>query len=177
MKIRALYKGYSSLLLWVICVIVLGMFQLISQASYSKQDDPDQANQRPGFVSSRSELAPQLSGVSYTTRPTVIVFDRMAMNSSLFHDLADQSLIASRANLELVTPSGTKPSISNGIGHIYTDTRAILASSFHFDTPTDGGYPIGYVIVDAKGYIRYRTLDPDYMHHGDEILIMLKDSK
>jgi hypothetical protein len=92
--------------------------------------------------------------VAYGNRPTVIIFDRMSMNSSVFHDLADQAIISDRANLIFVTESDMKPTILGGVKATFTD-----------------------VIIDSKGIIRYRTLDPNYMHNADEIEITLKDVK
>lgn len=170
-------KQFHAIVLWFGVAIVLGGLQYISQASYSKQDDPDQAKQRPGYVTNQSEKAPDIDGLSYSVRPTVIIFDRMAMGSSVFHDLADQAIIADRANLILVSRSGMQPPILGGVKNTFADSNEVIANKFHFDSPTDGGYPIGYVIIDSKGFIRYRTLDPLYMHHGDEIEITLKDVK
>jgi hypothetical protein len=163
--------------LWLGVAVILGSLQLIAQQSYSKQDDPDQAKQRPGFVSEQRETAPSLAGVAYGNRPTVIIFDRMSMNSSVFHDLADQAIISDRANLIFVTESDMKPTILGGVKATFTDSDESIAKKYHFDTPTDGGYPVGYVIIDSKGIIRYRTLDPNYMHNADEIEITLKDVK
>ncbi len=173
----ALMNRQRLILIWIGAAVVLGGLQAIAVASYSKQDDPDQAAQRPGFISNQSEHAPPIEGVSYSKRPTVIIFDRMAMASSIFHDLADQAIISERANLVLITNRNMKPKILNGTTVVATDSSGALATSFQLNKPSDGGYPIGYVIVDSHGFIRYRTLDPEYAHHGDEIEIILKDVK
>lgn len=161
--------------LWTAVGIVLFVIQLTAERSYSKADDPDQARQRPGFVMPQTEKAPVLAGISYQMRPTVIIFDRMAMGTSLFHDLADQANISARSNLVLVQKIPMPLAIATGIKENLIDAQGNLARSFHIDAPRDGGYPIGYVIVDKQGNIRYRTLDPEYMLHGADIRVLLKD--
>ncbi len=168
-------KRFHALGLWFGVAITLGGLQFIAQASYSKQDDPDQAKQRPGFVTKQTQAAPSIQGISYIDKPTVIIFDRMAMTTSVFHDLADQAIISQRANLVLVLNQNMKPGITGGVVKNIIDSDGAIAAAFHFDQPRDGGYPIGYVIIDRQGFMRYRTLDPSYMHHGDEIEIILKD--
>lgn len=123
----------------------------------------------------QTEKAPKYGGQSYQMRPTVIIFDRMVMGTSLFHDLADQAIISARSNLVVVQKVAMPLVIGTGIKQQLADPQGNLARSFHLDAPRDGGYPIGYVIIDTKGNIRYRTLDPEYMLHGADIEVLLKD--
>ncbi len=39
-------------------------------------------------------------------------------------------------------------------------------------TPVDGGYPIGYAVIDAQARVRYTTLDPGYLSHDFAIATM-----
>ncbi len=163
--------------LWLGVGIILAGLQFIAQASYSRQDNPDQANQRPGFVTTHPEKAPIIDGVSYTLRPTLIIFDRNPIPTKIIQNQAKQTLISDRATIILVTKSDIQQENLSGVKKILNDRDQAIARKFNFDTPTDGGYPVGYAVVDSKGFLRYRTLDPSYSQHRDGIETILKDVK
>ena len=49
------------------------------------------------------------------------------------------------------------------------DPGAQLARAFGLRRPRDGGAPVGYAVVDRRGQIRYRTLDPAATEELDEV--------
>lgn len=52
---------------------------------------------------------------------------------------------------------------------VVVDPTGSLARRFGLRRPRDGGPPVGYVVVDARGLIRYRTLDPTVTRNLDEV--------
>lgn len=48
-----------------------------------------------------------------------------------------------------------------------------IARAFNLRKPVDGGYPVGYVVIDSSGFIRFRTLDPGYDKRVWEIVLLL----
>ena len=57
------------------------------------------------------------------------------------------------------------------------DPTGALAAQFGLDRPRDGGAPVGYAVVDGRGDIRYRTLDPSVAAQLDEIDTILRAAK
>lgn len=104
----------------------------------------------------------------------VVFFARSLSDRYLFHDLADQSDLASMAALVVVTPDGSRPLIETGIKDIATDADSSLATAAGLHRPIDGGYPVGYALIDSDGYLRFRTLDPGFEQRAWEIKLLLK---
>jgi hypothetical protein len=101
-------------------------------------------------------------------------FARTLSHQPLFHDLADQSDLASIADLLVVTLDGSRPIIEKGISHFATDSNGALGRAVGLNKPLDDGYPVGYALIDSEGYIRFRTLDPGFMKRAWEIKLLLK---
>jgi hypothetical protein len=91
----------------------------------------------------------------------------------LFSDLADQSDLANAADLIVVTSDGSRPAIEGGIQRFVTDTDGSLAKAYGLRSPIDGGPPVGYVLVDSHGHIRFRTLDHGFRERAWEIKLLL----
>jgi hypothetical protein len=108
-------------------------------------------------------------------RPVVIIFDRTLAGRHLFHDLADQSDLARNAELVVVTSDGSRPVIETGIDHMLADQDETIARAFDLRKPVDGGYPVGYVLIDSSGSVRFRTLDPGYDKRAWEIRLLLNE--
>jgi hypothetical protein len=52
---------------------------------------------------------------------------------------------------------------------VVEDSDGRLADRYGMRRPQDAGPPVGYAVVDGKGRIRYRTLDPDVAHELREV--------
>ncbi len=47
--------------------------------------------------------------------------------------------------------------------------NAELADRLGLAEPSDGGFPVGYVVLDSQARVRHATLDPTYLDHPFEI--------
>lgn len=116
---------------------------------------------------------PEIDCLKAAAVPTVVIFDRQLHGRHLFHDLADHSDVAGLAKVAVVTLDGSSPLIEKGIDCLLADPDQAIAEAFRLRRPIDGGYPIGYALVDRSGFIRFRTLDPEYARRGWEIRLLL----
>ncbi|MDF0668469.1 MAG: hypothetical protein P0119_20665 [Nitrospira sp.] len=171
---RVIFHRYVRL--WM--AVALLFAGLLGLAEYQRNplNDPDQAQQRTGvLLPPRQGLAPKVPAMSFTDRPTVIIFDRDLTGRHLFHDLADQSDLTRNAELVVVTHDGSRPIIEARIDRVLVDPDEAVAGAFELRRPIDGGYPVGYVLVDSSGFIRFRTLDPGYDRRAWEIKLLLSE--
>jgi alkyl hydroperoxide reductase subunit AhpC len=56
---------------------------------------------------------------------------------------------------------------------VVADPDGRLAREYELRTPRGGDTPVGYAVVDSKGQIRYRTLDPNAAGRLDEVSTIL----
>ncbi|MGE3977336.1 MAG: hypothetical protein AB7F94_07070 [Nitrospira sp.] len=160
--------------LWIVTALLFA--GLLAQAEYRRNplNDPDQAQQRTGvLLPTGREPAPKMPVLDFTGRPALILFDRTLTRRHLFHDLADQADLTRNAELVVVTHDGSRPVIETGIDRMLVDQDEAIARAFDLRKPIDGGYPVGYVLVDSSGFIRFRTLDPGYELRVWEIRLLL----
>lgn len=123
-------------------------------------DDPDQADQRTGFLIPREDarrLPPISGGLRFGARPTLLLFDRRTPGRRPLQKIISELPRGTTMTLVL---AGTK--------------RAGLARLVGMPRPRDGGYPVGYAIVDRERLVRYVTLDPTYLEHGLEIATVVE---
>ena len=143
----------------------LGLLLVAGEASRGPRDDPDPARQRPGFLDA-GELpapAPPLTHrVSSLVGPAVVFFTEDPAN--LCRELA-KSRLEEKADLILVVRVGREacPYVQ------VSDADGQVARAYDMPRPSKGGFPVGYAVVDNKGMIRYRTLDPRAGHHLPEV--------
>lgn len=135
-------------------------------------DDPEPAYQRAGFVLARGG-ATRVSNLSLPgnprgRRPVVIVFDRSLPNAEAFRTL-QRGLPPAFATV-LVVSDGRRPTLYPV--PVVVDRRGRTAAAVGMRTPKDGGLPVGYAIVDRQARVRYTTLDPGYLQHGNEAATM-----
>jgi hypothetical protein len=156
---------------WMTAALGLGVLLVAGEASREPRDDPDPVWQRPGFLDA-GELpvpAPPLApGVPPIGRPAVVFFTRDPAN--LCQALA-KSRLAEKADLILVGLG------ADGCPHVRSvvdDDDGHAARSYGMRSPEDGRYPVGYVVVDSKRAIRYRTLDPGVGQHLPEVGTMVE---
>ncbi|MGH9268341.1 MAG: hypothetical protein ACRD0D_09205, partial [Acidimicrobiales bacterium] len=55
-----------------------------------------------------------------------------------------------------------------------SDPAARLANSYRLHRTRSGGPPEGYAVVDRRGLIRYRTLDPLVASHLGEVATIVR---
>jgi hypothetical protein len=127
-------------------------------------DDPDQADQRSGLLVPATE-AREISGLELPgdpigQRPTVVVFARTVPDPQRFEDWVAAVSPGTTTVLAVPQPSGDA-----GIDNVVDDADRQIAEAMGMPTPVDGGYPVGYAVVDARARIRYTTLDPGYLSH------------
>lgn len=156
--------------MWVAAAAGFGLL-LALVASPARLDDPDPARQRPGFVDGGGLPlpAPYVGGdVPAPGRRAVVFFARPGQIGPLCRALATSGLGA-RTSLAVVVSA---PAACPADAVLVVDGGG-LAGRFGMPRPVDGGPPVGYALVDAKGRIRYRTLDPRVAEGLGEVATML----
>lgn len=151
--------------IWLGVALLFG--GLLTGAEYARNrlDDPDPARQRSGYLlPSKTYPAPKIiPGFPRPGHRLVVLFHRSVDRQMLFHDLAMQSDLDVMADVIFISQDGSRPVITNGVDLLLGDAKGKIVKAYGLNTPLDGGYPVGYVIVDSDGFIRYRTLDPHCM--------------
>lgn len=164
--------------IWLSTALLFGGLLAWAEVSRNRLDDPDPAFQRTGFLLPEDKLrAPDvLPGYPRAGHRLAVLFVRSVDGQMLFHDLALQSDLDSLADIVLVTQDGIRPNITQGLDAIVADRDEAIVNAFGLHRPMDGGYPVGYALVDRDGYIRHRTLDPHCfgMGHNYEIKALLR---
>ena len=158
---------------WLVVAVGSGVLLTIARASTGPLDDPDPAHQRPGLLD-LGELpapAPPVSDeVPSQGREAAVFFVRPAELQALCRGLADTDL-AGEPDLAVVVDGPIAPCSAEVA--VVADPQGRLADAYGLRPPADGGAPVGYVVVDEAGRIRYRTLDPkvaDLLGEVDTIL-------
>lgn len=176
MSRQAIFIRYVGL--WMVTALLFAGLLAFAEYRRNPLNDPDQAQQRTGvLLPTGLEPAPKIPALDITGRPTVILFDRTLTGRHLFHDLADQSDLTRNAELVVITHDGSRPIIEAGIDGVLADQDEAIARAFDLRKPVDGGYPVGYVLVDSSGFIRFRTLDPGYESRVWEIRLLLSEMR
>lgn len=147
---------------------------LLSMSVDDPLADPDPALQRPGFIDAeRSFMAPKVaSGIPSHDRRAVIFFDRQIPKAEDLQKLKELQGSLKNTDIALVVDSSARQSASPI--PVILDNNARLARAYKLNQPNDGGYPVGYAVVDSKGLVRYPTLDPNYLGLLDEVLTIVK---
>lgn len=156
---------------WVAAAAAFVVLVSVAQRLEGPLDDPDQAEQRVGFVDEGSlpRPAPMVTdGMPAGGRPTVVLFLRPAGAAAQCRDVSRR--VSSAAGLVVVLAG---PASCVGIPAVLVDPVGRTAVAYGMRSPANGGPPVGYAVVDAETRIRYRTLDPDPAAHGPEITTIL----
>ena len=150
--------------------IGLGLLLVLGRALKGGGDDPDPARQRPGFLDAEElpvPAPPRVPGVPAPGRRALVFFTRHP--SILCRELA-RTTLDEKADLIVVAFGGACPEARA----IIADDTGQKARAYGMPRPANGGYPVGYVVVDGHGMIRYRTLDPGVARHLPEVATMVK---
>jgi hypothetical protein len=163
---------------WLAVAVFFGGLLALAEYFRNRLDDPDPAQQRPGYLlPAGSVKAPNvIVGFPRPGRRLIVFFVRSVDDQLLFHDLALQSDLAAAADVVLVTPDGRPPRITDGLSAVIPDNEGQIAHAYGLSHPLDGGYPVGYALVDGGGFLRYQTLDPHCvgMGHNYEVKALLR---
>ncbi|HEV2068660.1 MAG TPA: hypothetical protein VGR26_02575 [Acidimicrobiales bacterium] len=148
-------------MVWLVVAVGLGALLAVARASAGPLDDPDPAHQRPGILDlgALPVPAPPVSdGIPTRGREAVVFFVRPAGLPALCGALADPDL-AGEPDLIVVVAGPVAPCAADVA--VVADPPGRVAEAYGLRPPADGGAPVGYVVVDDAGRIRYRTLDPE----------------
>lgn len=143
---------------WLALAALFGALLVAAQAAESGLDDPDPSQQRPGLLDAGSlpQRAPRLTAVlPRGGQRAVAFFVRSEQFGPLCRALAAGDL-AALADLVIVVAGSDRCAAAT----IVEDPTATLARKYGLRQPRSGGPPVGYVVIDRQGDIRYRTLDP-----------------
>ncbi len=153
-------------------VAVVGVLLIVAQLRVDPLDDVDPAYQRPGLLDlgPLPTPAPVLPGLSYADRPTLLVFERESRPPCAWLDAPELDDVA--IAVAIGAPDGASGHAECPGAESVEDPWE-LARQVGMRTPRDGGFPVGYAIVDADGLLRYRTLDPDMAQLLGEIGTMV----
>ena len=143
---------------WCIAAVIFGALLVLARATESGLDDPDPARQRHGFLDGGGLPQPASAVTAGLPRPgrrAVVFFVRPDGVSELCRALAGRDLRSLADLVVVVSGEG----LCEGIPTV-NDPGGGLARAYGLRRPRAGGPPVGYSVVDSRGVIRYRTLDP-----------------
>lgn len=148
--------------IWLVAAVGFGTLLAIANAQSGGLNDPDPAYERPGFLDA-GDLpieAPMLTAsIPQPGERTVVFFTRSDMEDELVEALLSSSLV-NEAALAVVVAGAERADPAPGI-EVIRDHESEYASRIDMPRPRDGGPPVGYIVIDSEGRIRYRTLHPD----------------
>ncbi len=160
--------GRSLLAVWLIATVVFGGLLAAAELRRGPLDGPGPAQQRPGILD--LEPLPQpaptvIADIPQPGRAAVVFFSRLDMVGALCGALSDTNL-AQQADLVIVIPHGNAEC---GTVPVVEDADGNVTQAYDMRSPSAGGSPTGYAVVDNNGQIRYRTLDPDVVTELREV--------
>lgn len=161
---------------WLASAVLLGGLLVLS-AQARGLDGPDPARQRPGLLDlgALPSPAPRVSAeVPAPGRAALVLFERVDRLAGLCEALGHRRF--ARAAVVVVVVPGPGGRCAPGIA-VVRDPTGALAAHFGLDRPRDGGAPVGYAVVDGRGDIRYRTLDPSVAAQLDEVDTILRAAR
>ena len=147
---------------------------MASQQSYGGLDDSNLAYERPGLLDMQGPptAAPVIAGMPSPDRRAVIFFTRPELFAGLERAAAEDRSLRAEADLLIVVPDGGVSGF-DGIA-VVADGGQGFADKLEMRRPRDGGFPVGYAVVDSVGRVRYPTLDPEVTDHLDEVETMVR---
>lgn len=161
-----------SALTWSLAAAALGGGLLLAERSRGPLDDVDAAHQRDGLVVDLGpvDLSPHLAART----PAAVLFVRPGMVEQLAGTLSapDGPDLPGAVRL-LVAQPGPPPSERHDL-HVIDDASGAVRRACRMRDTRDGGYPVGFAVVDAAGHLRYRTLDPGMTRRWFELRTMVR---
>jgi hypothetical protein len=143
-------------LTWAIIAVLLGGGLIAEKALRNGADGAAPIRERTGFVYDVAQSVPSISGLVSAKR-TAVLFARPAQAQAVCQwaagiPLPDVTMVLV-AQKQVPCPPGVTENV---------DPDGKLAQGFHFRPTKDGGYPVGYALLDSNGGFVYNTLDRGY---------------
>lgn len=165
----------APLLAWLGMALALTVLVLGVVGGPGPLEDPDPADQRPGFLTDTGE-APLFAGVSLPgspigRQPVFVAFDRRVPDRDALEEVLEP-LPNGFATVLAVPRSQHGP---DGPFTVLADPSGRTAAAAGVSRPRDGGLPIGYALLDSSGRVRYATIDPAWTMHGFEIATVARE--
>lgn len=141
-------------LLFAAAAVVLTLVVVLVVRDPGPRDDPDPASQRDGLLLDGPTVPERIAGTLFGGRPVVVLFERQSPAGPRFD-----------AWRTAVTDDGVELVVAVA----GSEQAQALAAAVGIPTPTDGGPPVGYAVVDPARTVRYSTLDPAYLDNAFEV--------
>lgn len=146
----------TPIIAWGVLAGLLGAVVIAVIGPPGPLDDPSPGDQRPGILTPADDartvppglLPEQVIG----RRPVLVVFDRVTPDTGRLRTFIKPA--GRRFAVRVVLPGAPGERVAAAIG---------------MARPKDGGPPIGFALIDADRRVRYATIDPTYLEHGDEL--------
>ena len=147
--------GRQLAVVWTAAAVVLGAGLLVEHVTRNGMDAANPIRERIGMASYSRLAAPQVAG-TVAGRRTAVLFVRPQQADSVCR-------WASEGHLPDVTTVVVAPENLDCKGvPLSIDRDRRLADGFGMRKAKDGGYPVGFALLDSAGGLRYTTLARDY---------------
>lgn len=157
---------------WSLAAAGLGAGLLLADRSRGPLDDVDAAHQRDGLV---VDLGPvDLSPHVPPRTPAAVLFVRPGMFDQLAATLSGPAGPDLPTAVRLLVAQPAPPPADLHDLHVVDDASGALRRTCRMRDTRDGGYPVGFAVVDAASHLRYRTLDPGMTVRWFELRTMVR---
>lgn len=155
---------------WIVAAAALVTVTVMARAAVSGLDDRDPARQRSGVMTGAAS-APLAPAALRKRLPGggVVFFERDGRSGALCEALRGSDL---DWRAVIVTTSAPPPACASVA--VTGVAARDAARAVPLPRPRDGGAPVGYVILDESGLVRYATLDPGAAERLGEVRTMLR---
>jgi len=160
LSVRAVMLS-AALMTALLAVVVLTVVHLPGPL-----DERTLADQRNGLLRDGPVLPESVAGVDFGGHPVVLLFLRAAPAAGDVQAFA--AALPARARLRLVVQSASGGDPGGQPAPVVRDPGAVLARAVELPRPNDGGFGVGYAVVDSTRTVRYSTLDPSWPSSGFE---------
>ena len=140
---------------WTAAAVALGAGLLIEHAMRNGIDAANPIRERIGMAAYSAFPAPKVSGTVQGKR-TAVLFVRPEQA----HSVCTWASEGHVGDVAMVVVAPEKVDCGNVPLTIDPDRR--LADGFGMRRAKDGGYPVGFALLDGSGGLRYNTLARDY---------------
>jgi len=168
--------AWAPLAWWLASAVVLGVAIIAIVGGPGPLDDPDQGDQRPGFLIDADEArrVPGLAlpGRPVGRRPVFVAFARRTPGRKAVRSILRRLPDGFAAVLVLPDDRAAGAQLP-----IVADPDRRIARAVGMDRPRDGGPPIGYAVIDQEARVRYATIDPTWPDQGFEVGLITKAAR
>lgn len=147
-------RWWVPLATWGVLAVALSVIVVFVVRGPGPEDDPDPAEQRDGLLLDGPLIPEVVSGVRFGDHTVVVLFERDPPSGTAYDDWR---ATVTDDGVELVV-------VVRG-----TEGATDLARVLKLPKPVDGGFPVGYAVVDAEQRLSYSTLDPEYAANAFEV--------